>query len=290
MTDLSLTLARGQTLGLLGPNGAGKSTTVAMICGLLAPDRGRVLLDGQLLAGDADPKKRRIGLVPQDLALYDTLSAQANLEAFAALYGLSGATRQERVSKALTIAGLTDRAKDRVDSFSGGMKRRLNIACALLHEPDVLVFDEPTVGVDPQSRNAIFDTLIQLRGQGRALLYTTHYMEEAERLCDHIVIVDQGRVMASDRLDAVLAGMKMAATLEVSVDGELDEAALRALPGVHALERRGDQLSFGLHSLDDAAAILSALSAKGVKVRQFSSARASLESLFLELTGRSLRD
>ncbi len=290
VSDLSLSLRAGQTLGLLGPNGAGKSTSVAMICGLLPPDKGQVLIDGQAMAGDDDPKKRRIGVVPQELALYETLSAEANLQTFAALYGLGGETCRQRVAAALQVAGLTERAKDKVEQFSGGMKRRLNIACALLHEPDVLIFDEPTVGVDPQSRNAIFDTLIQLRAQGRALLYTTHYMEEAERLCDSIVIMDQGRVIASDSLGALLSKLPMAASLELRIAGEPDEAALRAVPAVQSLERQGEQLRMGLATLDAVPEILQLLQKQGVQVRQLSSGRASLEALFLSLTGRSLRD
>jgi ABC-2 type transport system ATP-binding protein len=170
------------------------------------------------------------------------------------------------------------------------MKRRLNIACALLHEPDVLIFDEPTVGVDPQSRNAIFDVLEGLKAQGRALLYTTHYMEEAERLCDRIVIMDHGRVLAADRLEALLAGMKMAAMLEVRIEGDADRAALAALPGVLGVETEAPLLTLGLAHLEDAAGVLLELKRQGVRVQQFSTARASLEGLFLELTGRSLRD
>lgn len=294
VSDLSLELRPGQVLGLLGPNGAGKSTSVAMLCGLLPPDEGQVLIDGQPLAGDADPRKRRIGLVPQELALYELLSARANLDAFAALYGLGGDTRRQRVAAALQIAGLADRAGEKVATFSGGMKRRLNIACALLHEPDVLVFDEPTVGVDPQSRNAIFDVLLQLRAQGRALLYTTHYMEEAERLCDRIVIIDGGRVIAQDTLAALLARLPVAARLELRIDGgadaRIDEAALRGLGGVRTLERDGERLLVGLHAIDDAAALLAAVAAQGLRVAQLHSARASLEDLFLSLTGKTLRD
>ncbi|MDM4764946.1 ABC transporter ATP-binding protein [Pelomonas sp. SE-A7] len=290
VNELSLELRAGQTLGLLGPNGAGKSTTVAMICGLLPPDQGRVLIDGQALIGDADPKKRRIGLVPQELGLYEQLSAEANLKAFASLYGLSGETRRQRVVAALQVAGLAERRGDKVDQFSGGMKRRLNIACALVHEPDVLIFDEPTVGVDPQSRNAIFDTLIELRAQGRALLYTTHYMEEAERLCDRIVIMDQGRVIAQDSLSALLARLPMAASLELRIAGTPDEPALQAHEAVQSLERQGDQLRMGLSTLEAVPDLLNQLQAQGVQVLQLSSGRASLEALFLSLTGRSLRD
>ena len=198
--DVSFAVERGQLVGLLGPNGAGKTTTVSMIAGLLTPDRGDVLVGGARLAGDTDPKKRRIGLVPQDLALYDEMSARANLRFFGALYGLSGAALDKAIASALDLVGLADRINDRVSTYSGGMKRRLNLAAGLLHDPDILLLDEPTVGVDPQSRNAIFENLELLKSRGKALLYTTHYMEEVERLADRIVVVDHGRVIADDTL------------------------------------------------------------------------------------------
>jgi ABC-2 type transport system ATP-binding protein len=200
VNDVSFAVERGRLVGLLGPNGAGKTTTVSMIAGLLTPDRGDVLVGGARLAGDTDPKKRRIGLVPQDLALYDEMSARANLRFFGALYGLSGAALDKAIASALDLVGLADRIHDRVSSYSGGMKRRLNLAAGLLHDPDILLLDEPTVGVDPQSRNAIFDNLELLKSRGKALLYTTHYMEEVERLADRIVVVDHGRVIADDTL------------------------------------------------------------------------------------------
>jgi len=229
--DVSFTLGRGQLLGLLGPNGAGKTTTVSMIAGLVTPEQGEVLIEGARLSGDTDLKKRRIGLVPQDLALYDELSARANLRFFGALYGLSGATLEKAIASAMELVGLIDRIKDRVATYSGGMKRRLNLAAGLLHDPDILLLDEPTVGVDPQSRNAIFDNLELLKSRGKALLYTTHYMEEVERLADRIVVMDHGGVIAEDTLDGLLS---------------------RAAPG--------------------------------------GGGSATLESVFLTLTGRSLRD
>jgi ABC-2 type transport system ATP-binding protein len=229
--DVSFTLGRGQLLGLLGPNGAGKTTTVSMIAGLVTPEQGEVLIEGARLSGDTDLKKRRIGLVPQDLALYDELSARANLRFFGALYGLSGVTLEKAIASAMELVGLIDRIKDRVATYSGGMKRRLNLAAGLLHDPDILLLDEPTVGVDPQSRNAIFDNLELLKRRGKALLYTTHYMEEVERLADRIVVMDHGRVIAEDTLD-------------------------------------------GLQS----------------RVATVGGGRATLESVFLTLTGRSLRD
>ena len=204
--DVSLRLENGETLGLLGPNGAGKTTTVSLLCGLTAPDRGTVSIDGQPLGGDTSPGKRKIGLVPQDLALYEELSARDNLQFFGALYGLAGADLEAALASSLELVGLADRASDRVKVFSGGMKRRLNLAVGLLHNPDILLLDEPTVGVDPQSRNAIFDNLEQLKSRGKALLYTTHYIEEAQRLADRIAIIDHGKVIASDTVAGLTYG------------------------------------------------------------------------------------
>src|SRR5437762_1861406 len=216
--DVSFAVEPGRLTGLLGPNGAGKTTTVSMIAGLTTPERGEVLVGGVRLSGDTDPKKKKIGLVPQDLALYEELSARENLKFFGGLYNLSGSALESAMTSALTLVGLADRAKDRVKTFSGGMKRRLNLAAGLLHDPDILLLDEPTVGVDPQSRNAIFDNLETLKARGKALLYTTHYMEEVERLADRIVIIDHGSVVADDTLAGLQARVATAggrpATLE----------------------------------------------------------------------------
>jgi ABC-2 type transport system ATP-binding protein len=204
--DVSLTVEPGQLLGLLGPNGAGKTTTLGMIAGLITPDAGVVSVNGRPLSGDTDPGKRKFGLVPQDLALYDELSALDNLEFFGALYNLKGTALKHAAERVLVTVGLTDRGRDRVKNFSGGMKRRLNLAVGLLHDPDILLLDEPTVGVDPQSRNAIFDNLEALKREGKALLYTTHYMEEVERLADRVIVIDHGRVIANDTLGGLTAG------------------------------------------------------------------------------------
>src|SRR5437867_7664847 len=198
--DVTFAIERGQLLGLLGPNGAGKTTTVSMVAGLSTPDRGDVLVGGKRLAGDTNPAKRRIGLVPQDLALYEELSARDNLRFFGALYDLTGEALRQAIAAALELVGLADRAADRVKTFSGGMKRRLNLAAGLLHDPDILLLDEPTGGVDPQSRNATFHNPQTLKARGKALLYTTHYMEEAERLADRLVVIDHGKVTADDTL------------------------------------------------------------------------------------------
>jgi len=205
VNDVSFSVKAGELVGLLGPNGAGKTTTVSMITGLVRPDHGEVLIAGTPLGGDTDPKKRRIGLVPQDLALYDELSAIANLRFFGALYNLTGKALETTIASTLELVGLADRGRDLVKTYSGGMKRRLNLAAGLLHDPDILLLDEPTVGVDPQSRNAIFNNLEMLKARGKALLYTTHYMEEAERLADRIVVIDHGRVVADDTVSGMQA-------------------------------------------------------------------------------------
>ena len=215
--DVSFTVDRGQLVGLLGPNGAGKTTTVSMSAALVTPEKGEVLVGGTRLAGDTDPKKRQIGLVPQDLALYDELSARANLRFFGALYSLSGAALDKAIAAAMDLVGLADRLNDLVKTYSGGMKRRLNLAAGLLHDPDILLLDEPTVGVDPQSRNAIFENLELLKSRGKAILYTTHYMEEVERLADRIVVMDHGKVIADDTLSGLQSRVAVAgekATLE----------------------------------------------------------------------------
>jgi len=293
---VSFRAARGETVGLLGPNGAGKTTTLAMVSGLVPPDAGSVRIAGRALADDQDAAKRMIGLVPQDLALYDEVAARANLEVFGALYGLRGAALRRAIDDALELVALSDRANDRVSTFSGGMKRRLNIAGALLHDPMLMLFDEPTVGVDPQSRNAIFDNLAELKRRGKTVVYTTHYMEEAERLCDRIVIVDHGRVLADDALPALLAratrGNRLLLDLTGAASADLQSALMR-MPGVHeaSIESAGERLSV---LLDDLArttpSVLAAVAESGLAVRSLASERPNLESVFLGLTGRTLRD
>jgi ABC-2 type transport system ATP-binding protein len=291
VVDVSLSVRAGEVLGLLGPNGAGKSTTVGMICGLVAPDAGEVSVSGVTLARDEFGFKRRIGLVPQDLALFEDLPALANIELFGSLYGLPKAEIKRRSAEVLAMVGLADRARDKPATFSGGMKRRLNIACALVHNPDVLLLDEPTAGVDPQSRNAIFDNLEALKRAGKAIVYTTHYMEEAERLADRIVIIDHGKVVASGTLNELLRLLPAPQTLLLDIEGPLNPLALRALPGVRQVQFESGQLSVALDDLAQGAqAVLQAVAAGGASVRRLSSGRANLEDVFLALTGRQLRD
>ncbi len=290
---VSFQVQQGQTVGLIGPNGAGKSTTVGMICGLLGADSGGIVMDGAPIGQGSSEAKRKIGLVPQDLALYEDLSSLENLKLFGALYGLKGALLKQRCEQALALVNLADRANDKPATYSGGMKRRLNIAAALLHDPQLLILDEPTVGVDPQSRNAIFDTLETLKAQGRSLIYTSHYMEEVERLADHIVIIDHGKVLADETPAALYQRLPAQAALRAELAAAPSAALLsgvRALPGVTGAQSDGSALDIGLADAAHAPAALAWLAAQDVTLLHFATAKTSLEHIFLNLTGRSLRD
>lgn len=262
---LSIEIAKGEVFGLLGPNGAGKTTTVNLAVGLLRPDHGSISV-----AGLGPPSLRqvraRIGVATQTLAIYDNLSGEENLCFFGRVQGLAGGRLAERVAWALEFVQLADRARDRVKTYSGGMKRRLNLAIALVHDPPILFLDEPTVGVDPQSRNAIYDNIDALRKQGRTIVYTTHYMEEAERLCDRVGIMDHGRMLALDTVEALIAahGGKTVITAEAG-DGEIRIETDDPLDELGKILRRGRVM--------------------GLRVD-----RPDLEGVFLNLTGRHLRD
>ncbi len=287
---VDLSIPKGSCFGLLGPNGAGKTTTISMLVGVLKPDAGSVEMDG---LSSVTGFKAKIGFVPQELALYDELSAEENLRFFGLLYGLAGDKLRSRIDAALELANLKDRAKDKVSAYSGGMKRRLNIAVALLHDPELLILDEPTVGVDPQSRNAIFEALEALRAQGKTLLYTTHYLEEVERLCDRIAIMDHGKIVAEGTLAELQRSMpgkrRITLELETSADEALTE--LRAFPGVGDVETAEKSLSIAVESLEATLpGILNILAAHQVRYGALASDRMSLEEVFLQKTGRSLRD
>ena len=277
---VSFEVRDGEAFGLLGPNGAGKTTTLHMLVGALGPDAGSVEIAGQM-----DPRRpevrKRLGLAPQALAIYDDLSAQENLGFFGQLYGMRGAELKERVDWALSLAGLTDRRKHLAKTFSGGMKRRLNLACALVHDPPVLLLDEPTVGVDPQSRNHIFDCIDSLRAEGRTVLYTTHYMEEAERLCDRVAIMDRGKILALDTVSNLISAHGGESILEVELAGALAEP----VSGFTNVE--DDKL---LIATREPHTELARLAAAGGEVSGLALQRPSLQSVFLTLTGRSLRD
>jgi ABC-2 type transport system ATP-binding protein len=264
--DLSLEVRPGEIFGLLGPNGAGKSTSVHLAVGLLKPDRGTVSLAG--LGPPTVPDVRaRIGVAPQALSLYGLLTGEENLTFFGRMHAVKGGALAGRVRWALDFVGLTDRRHDRVLHYSGGMKRRLNLAAALLHAPALLLLDEPTVGVDPQSRNSIFDNIEALRQQGTTVVYTTHYMEEAVRLCDRIAIIDHGRLLALDTVRGLIAAHGGTPTLVVD-NGEQEQRVATA----------------------DPLAELNRLAAAGAPISSFHVERPTLEQVFLNLTGRSLRD
>jgi ABC-2 type transport system ATP-binding protein len=278
--DISFAIAPGEVFGLLGPNGAGKTTTINMMVGVLSPDAGSVKIDGA-----SDPTRpavrRRIGNAPQSLAIYDQLTAEENLHFFGRVYGLSGDRLKERVRWTLKLVGLSDRAKDRAATYSGGMKRRLNLACALVHDPPLLLLDEPTVGVDPQSRNLIFDKIEQLKGEGRTVVYTTHYMEEAERLCDRIAIIDAGRILALDTLDNLLRQHGGRSVVTITLGSEPPAGvALPTAPTDGTLRFESER------PLEEVAR----LSGAGLAFQSLHVDRPDLETVFLNLTGKSLRD
>jgi ABC-2 type transport system ATP-binding protein len=291
--SISFQVEAGQTLGLIGPNGAGKSTTVSMLCGLLRPDSGQVFIDGQTLHAGTSLVKHKIGLVPQDLALIDDISARENLRLFGALYGIKGAALKARCDEVLALVKLEDRAEDKPGTFSGGMKRRLNIASAMLHDPQLLILDEPTVGVDPQSRNAIFDSLELIKRQGRALIYTSHYMEEVERLADHIVIIDHGKLLANESPEELHRRLPAQAALQVDLAQAASASVLEQLvrqPGVTGIS--GDAININIMLADGAHAmpVLNWLTTQAGAATHFATAKTSLEDIFLSLTGRRLRD
>lgn len=292
--ELSFSIAKGESFGLLGPNGAGKSTTIAMISGLLTPTAGEVLVGGVDPRKEPMAAKRLMGVVPQDIALYPTLSARENLAFWGQMYGLYGQTLARRIDQALEIVSLKDRQKERINTYSGGMKRRINIAASLLHQPELLIMDEPTVGIDPQSRSNILETVRRLNtDHGITVLYTSHYMEEVEFLCGRVGIIDHGRLIALGSLEEVrrLTGSAAAIRLKIAnPDGEL-AALLTGIPGV-SQARLDDGVLVALASepAETLAPILTALSAAGQKVLGVEVDEPNLEAVFLHLTGRALRD
>ena len=293
VNGVSFHIGEGETYGLLGPNGAGKTTTISMVCGLLERDGGEVLVDGVALTPASVKVKSGIGLVPQDLAIYPDLTARENLSFFGHLYGMSSKDIRTRIGEVLEITGLAERADDPSKEFSGGMKRRLNIAVGLLHRPRLLILDEPTAGVDPQSRNAILQNVSQLSDEGIAVLYTTHYMEEAERLCDRVGIIDLGELKAEGSRQELVGLVGEHDRLELSATGDL-AAGARAATGIAAV-REASVREGGIDlSVDQARNVLPDILAKtaaaGLTIRSVEVKEPDLEAVFLHLTGKALRD
>jgi linearmycin/streptolysin S transport system ATP-binding protein len=290
---VGFTIAAGETYGLLGPNGAGKTTTISMVCGLLRRDAGRVTLRGRELDTASVEVKSAVGFVPQEIAIYPDLTARENLRFFGKLYGLSGADLDGRIDRLLETLGLGDRGNERTDAFSGGMKRRLNIGLGMLNDPAVLVLDEPTVGVDPQSRNAILDSVEALAAQGMAVLYTTHYMEEAERLCDRVGILDEGELKAEGTLRELTSLVGEHDRLRIDARGDLVRAASAAgaVRGVaEAVPRDGGIDVLAQDARASLAEIVRAIDGADVGITSMEVDEPNLEAVFLHLTGKALRD
>ncbi len=304
--DITFSIGEGEIFGLLGPNGAGKSTTIAMLSGLFPPDGGRIQIVGFDVVAEVEKVKHLIGVVPQDLALYPSLSGRENLRFFGEMYGLNGARLNEQIASVLEIVGMTDRANDRVQSYSGGMKRRTNLAAGLIHHPRLLFLDEPTVGVDPQSRNHIFECVERLnREQGMSILYTTHYMEEAERLCHRIAIIDHGKIIALDtprNLIAILGG----GIIQVGL-ADCDEELRQQVAGLSQvrvasytpLQKAADGqpgptrqvLKIEARQANEALLqIIQLFNQRDVEILSLETLEPNLESVFLYLTGKSLRE
>jgi ABC-2 type transport system ATP-binding protein len=290
---VSFEISEGETFGLLGPNGAGKTTTISMVAGLLEPDSGAVHVAGTPIRTNSTAGRGNIGLVPQQLAIYPDLTGSENLRFFGRLYEMTGDALDKRVAEVLEVIGLSDRKDDLTGEYSGGMQRRLNIGIGLLHRPRLLILDEPTVGVDPQSRNAILESVEELSGQGIAVLYTTHYMEEAERLCDRVAIIDEGVIKAEGTRRELVSMVGEKDRIRVTMTGDV-EAVARAASEIEAVHEASPADS-GVDVLAaDASTLLPELltrvSATGANVTGVAVFEPNLEAVFLHLTGKALRD
>lgn len=291
---ITLTIEKGEAFGLLGPNGAGKSTTISMICGLVSFQDGDIQVDGVSVKSNPQIVKKKIGVVPQDIALYPTMSAVDNLIFWGKMYGLSGKEAKTRAKEVLEMVGLSDRAKDKIETFSGGMKRRINIGAALMHEPELLIMDEPTVGIDPQSRNHILETVKALNEQGMTIIYTSHYMEEVEFLCKRIAIIDHGQLIASGSKKELCNRLSGGKVLHLTID-QIQPDFLKKLKSMDGVENvsiaEETELDIFLQNDKELLADIVLLANQtGVKLQQIQLQEPNLETLFLQLTGRSLRD
>jgi ABC-2 type transport system ATP-binding protein len=282
----------GEIFGLLGPNGAGKTTTISVISGLLEPGQGSVLVNGRPITPTAAEVKKCMGVVPQEVALYEDLTARENLAFWGGLYGLGGARLRQRVDEVLDRIGLSERAGEPVKTFSGGMKRRLNLGLGLVHEPAVILLDEPTVGVDPQARINILEVIRELARRGRTVLYTTHYMQEAEELCDRLAIMDHGRILAEGTV-AELKRMVGEGEVVTVLGGFTAEEMRRALDGnaaVHAVSLADSQAMLSIRSDANSTRLLQDLLGRALAIESIAVREPSLEQVFIKLTGRELRD
>jgi ABC-2 type transport system ATP-binding protein len=291
--QISFEVGQGEIFSLLGPNGAGKSTTISILSCLLQPTSGDASVMGHSIVSEPQAVKSVLGVVPQDIALYGDLSARENLIFWGRMYGLKGRELEKRVDEVLEIIGLAERQKDRVDKFSGGMKRRVNIGAALMHKPAVIIMDEPTVGIDPQSRRHILDNIKDLNAQGMTVLYTTHYMEEAQELSNRIAIMDQGEIIASGTHSELvrIVGELDRIDLAINAEGEKVVSAWQATPGVHQVSREDGHLTV---LAEDSNQVLPHLfesaTQAGVRVTSVDIQEPNLEAVFLHLTGKALRE
>lgn len=289
---ISFDIEQGEIFGLLGPNGAGKSTIISILSCLLAPTSGSVSIGGFTMGQEEMAIKKIIGVVPQEISLYPTLSARENLEFYGRIYGLAGNSLKDRVSALLDMAGLTQRADDILEGYSGGMKRRINIAVALVHSPKILILDEPTAGVDPQSRKRIYDTIEDLNRQGMTVLLTTHQMEDAEKLCHRIAIVDRGKLIALDTLDGLLKLVGESDVIHLIAKEFPADAvvSIQHMPDVQNVSLDEDGMTIQLlHGRELLAAIIDALISSGTRIESIHIKEPDLETLFLHLTGTKLR-
>lgn len=292
---VSFTVEKGESFGLLGPNGAGKSTTISMICGLLPYNEGEIKVDGFSVKNKPMEIKKKIGIVPQDIALYPTMTALDNLLFWGKMYGLTRKEADKRANEVLEFVGLLDRAKDKIETFSGGMKRRINIGAALMHQPELLIMDEPTVGIDPQSRNHILETVKQLNKKGMTIIYTSHYMEEVEFLCKRIGIIDHGEVIAIGTKEDLINRLSGGTVVKMGVNHYQNSLIeeLNALPLVDKViaNKEEKELEIFVTSGHQALGELVSTAIKhNVEVSSVQVQEPNLETLFLQLTGRSLRD
>ena len=286
---VSLSLARGEFFGLLGPNGAGKTTLMSLVAGLRAPDSGSISISGQRVGPNAMAPRHELGFVPQAIALYEELSAEENLRLFGKLYGLAGQELRARVDHGLHAAQLFERRQDKVQTYSGGMKRRINVVASILHRPALLLCDEPTVGVDPQSRNAIFEFLQRLNADGMTIVYSTHYMEEATRLCSRIAIIDHGHLLALGTLDELLTHLPFTELVRIARNDQTT-AQMQALAEYGEITKAEDAYLFKLRDGLRFSEFFAAAEELGLPYRYFNIRRPTLEDLFLHLTGKNLRD